>query len=610
MWTHTLFLEFPDLATIRAPSRLASLFVRPDPTTWSTYNQPRAIDFDEGADPDQLLTPDDEDWLANVLNRLYRFPAERVLTNQGVTLSAEALTLRIWDQQWPRLRRSFRFCTLSTMDRSTSGAVFDLQIAPSKEASSRFRQRSTLEAVPSIDVYTLDDWLGTLIQDIRHPNLDGLRDTLKTLGADILGGREAMLSLCDFHRLTTSLAPPFALKEAIRMVEGQGPLSSSDMARARLAEYLLSRVDDADDSDLAFLWKNLHFVEPGKLLQRLPEVALSIWRALPRQVFEELRRPTEAVGDWAACVVKAIPAETLLEYWPDDEAPFKELIAVRPDLLDISTFWRVADVGFPVAFPNIDLSSDRTVDAMIEGLYTSSAMRSAVELAGPLRILESLHRRSSVNDVSSFMHWVPYCLRDSSVAGEFLNQPKTLSVPLLQAMTSVLEPDSVPNDYGDDPWLAALLKVKVETGYLPLGLAAYGFSRALGWRSRSVAELLQLTFDPLHGAVSTSSLEDSYWRLIEHRLPWVRESERWDRGRRLRAIVAKLFIDKRLVPRAFARMATSGEVFVALMDEALSRYGGRRFLQDVESSLQSDSDEYSQARQELIRNFLNGRKRK
>lgn len=613
VWTHTLFIEFPDLAAISSPSRLAELFVRPHPSAWSTYNLPTTIDLDDadaGADEQgQLLTPRDEDWLAAVLNSLYQFPQDRVLAKRDPTVSAEALTLRIWDQQWPRLRRSFRFCTLTTMDRSTSGATFDLQVAPGNESSSRVRLSGLQEATPVADL-CYEDWLRTLIQDVRHPNLDGLRDTLKTLGADILGGREAMPSLCDFHRLTSRSASPSALDEAIRMVEVPGQLSSSDMARAQVAEHLLSRVEDAREPALAFLWNNWHYIDPDKLRRRLPDVAGSIWRASPRRLLEQLGHPSKAAGDWAAQVIKALPAESLVEHWPDGEAPFRELLTVRPDLLDMPSFWRAADVGMPIDFQGIDLSSDGTVDAMVQGLATESAMRSAVQLVGPMRVLDALQRLSGFNDLSGFRHWLWYCFRNPSVAAEFLSRVETPSVVLLQALARVLDPDSVPNDYGDDPWLVALVRLRASTGSVPMDLAAYAFNRALGWSSRSVAELLQLTFEPLHGAASTSSLDDAHWRLIERRLPWVPENDRWDRGRRLRAIVASSFVDKRLWPRAFAWMATSNEVFVALMDETLHRFGGRRFLQDVEDSLKSESDAHSQARQELIRDFLRARMRK
>ena len=609
VWTHTLFIEFPDLATISSPSRLAELFVRPHPSAWSTYNLPTTIDLDDGDEPGQRLTPHDEDWLAAVLNSLYRFPKDRVLAKRDPTVSAEALTLRIWDQQWPRLRRSFRFCTLTTMDRSTSGATFDLQVAPGNESSSRVRLTGIQEAMPVAD-YCHEDWLRTLIQDVRHPNLYGLRDTLRMLGADILGGREAMPLLCDFHRLTSRSASPSALDQAIRMVEVPGPLSSSDMARAQVAEHLLSRVEDADEPALTFLWNNWHSIDPDKLRRRLPDVAGTLWRASPRRLLEELGHPSKAAGDWAARVIKALPAESLVEHWPDGEAPFRELLTVRPDLLDMPSFWHVADVGTSMDFQGIDLSSDGTVDAMVEGLTTVSAIRSAVQLVGPMRVLDALQRLSRFNDLSGFRHWLPNCVRNPSVAAEFLSRVETPSVVLLQALASVLDPDAVPNDYGDDPWLVALVRVRAGTGSVPLDLAAYGFSRALGWSTRSVAELLQLTFEPLHGAASTSSLDDAHWRLIEHRLPWVPEKDRWDRGRRLRAIIARSFIDKSLWPRAFAWMATSNKVFVALMDEAFDRFGGRRFLQDVEDSLQNESDARSQARQELIRNFLRARKRK
>jgi hypothetical protein len=608
VWTHTLFIEFPDLATVSAPSRLAKLFARPESPAWSSYGVPKELELRVIEEPEPQLSLQDEAWLATVLNALYRFPRDRVVAKRDAAVSVETLTLRIWDQQWPRLRRSFRFCTFTTKDRSASGGAFDLQVLPGIDSANRMRLPGTQEA-PSVADHCLPGWLTTLMDDARLPNIGGLRDTLKRLGADILGGREAMPTLCEFHRLTSGSGSPSDMHEAISMLELPGLLSSSDLARAQVADQVLSSVEDADPPALAFLWDNWQYIGFDRLQQRLPEVAGPLWRATPRRLLNALRNQADEASGWAVRVVKALPTAVLVEDWPEGDVPLRELLTVRPDLLEVPAFWSVADVRSSSDLQGIVLP-DQAIGALLRGMERETAMRAAVKLLGPLRVLDALQSRSRASGWEiSELRWVQYCVWDASAVAEFLSRVEAPSVPLLLEFTVLMSPDVVPNHYGDDPWYTVLLKVRSQTGSLPNRLAAYGFARALGSSSRSVAELLQMTFEQLHAAVASSTLEEAQWQLIEPRLPWVTEHKRWDRGGRLRNVVVGIFMDRRLWARAFAWMAANNDVFIALMEEAADRWGGRRFLKSVEESLEHEHDAPTSARRELIHSFVRSRGR-
>lgn len=609
VWTHTLFIEFPDLATINAPSRLAELFARPDDPVWSSYGVPTVLDLHVGEEqvPEHRLSLQDEEWLAPVLNALYHFPRDRVVAKRDPSVSVEALSLRIWDQQWPRLRRSFRFCTFTTKDRSISGASFDLQVLPGREMSNRLRLSSTQEA-QSFSEDSRPGWLMTLMDDVRQPNQGGLRDTLRRLGADILGGREAMPILCEFHRLASGTGSSSNMHAAIHMVEPPNLLSASDLARAQVAEQVLSNVKDADQLEMAFLWDNWQYIDSAKLQLRLLKVAGPLWHFSQRRLLSSLRNQGDEAFDLAAQVVKAVPVNDMLEDWPAGDVPLRELLAVRPDLLDMPKFWALVDVSSPSDLHGIGLS-DSAVGALLRGIGRETSMRAAVQLLGPLRVLDALQMRSTAADwESSELRWVPLCVRDTSLLAEFLSRSPDPSVTLLLAFTGLLDPDEVPNQYGDDPWYTALLNVRAKTGTLPNRLAAFGFARALGWRSRSVAELLQMTFEQLHSAAVEAKLEEPLWQLIEAKLPWVTEDMRWNRGGRLRKAVVDVFMNRRLWAYSFAWLATNNELFIALMEEVADRWDGRRFLKRVEESLAHEHDARTQARRELIQSFVRSRR--
>lgn len=604
VWTHTLFIDFPDLAAIGAPSQLAKLFARPNSTTWSTYGMPGTLDTLDGDEPEPRMSTQEEDWLAAVLNGLYELSSSRVIAKRDPGVSVDALTLRIWDQQWPRLRRSFRFCTFTTKDRSTPGASFDLQILPGSNMSSRVRLPNTREASPML-FECQPDWLMTLMDDARQPNYGGLRDTLKRLGADILGGREAMPDFCAFHRLTSGSVSPTQLHDAIEMVNESGPLSTSDMARAQIADHVLSNVENADTMAVDFLWNQWHYIEPSRLQQRLPQVAAPLWRASQRRLLAALRNPADDAAAWAALVLKAVPIDELLAAWPDHDVPLRELLQARPDLVEVPAFWTAVDIRSAHDLYGLPMT-DTAAIALIRGMERESGMRAAAKVLGRVHVLKLMQSLSgSKESDGSELRWVGYCVDETSAVAEFLSQVQAPSQALLLEFASTVPPDSVPNQYGDDPWYTALLKLRSAKGSLPHRLAAYAFARALGRSSRSVGELLQMTFEQLHAAASNSALGEDDWQLIEPRLSWVSDDNRWNRAKRLRKAVARAYLDRHLWPRGFAWMASDNNVFVALMEETVDSWGGKRFLKTVEESLEKETDAFWRARRELIHLFLN-----
>lgn len=603
VWTHTLFIDFPDLAAIGTPSRLAKLFARPDAPSWSTYGMPRALDMLDIFEPEPRMSMLEEDWLAAVLNGLYESAGSRVVAKRDPAVPVDDLTLRIWDQQWPRLRRSFRFCTFTTKDRSTPGASFDLQIVAGPNVSSRVRLPNTREVSP-MSATCQPDWLLTLMDDARQPNYGGLRDTLKRLGADILGGREAMPVFCAFHRLTSGPVSPTQLHDAIEMVNEPGPLSTSDLARAQIADHVLSNVEDADRLALDFLWDQWHCIEPSRLQQRLPQVAAPLWRASQQRLLAALRKPGDDASGWAAQVLKAVPTDELLADWPARDVPLRELLQARPDLLETPAFWSVVDIRSSHDLYGLPMTDTAAV-ALVHGMKSETGMRAAVQSLGRTHVLKIVELLSRLNESDgSELRWVGYCVDDASAVAEFLSGVQEPAQGLLMEFARTMAPDSVPNQYGDDPWYIALLKLRNAKGTLPHRLAAYAFARALGRSSKSIGELLRMTFEQLHTALSNSSLADEDWRLIESRLSWVSDDQRWNRAGRLRNAVASAYLDRRLWPRGFASMATDNNVFVALMEEMAERWGGKRFLQTVEESLRHETDPSWRARRELIHWFL------
>src|SRR6202000_2132953 len=64
---------------------------------------------------------------AELLGALYGWPKRKEISGLEYGFD-ESLVLSVWMQQWPKLRRGFRFCTFSLGDRSLGSEIFDLQL--------------------------------------------------------------------------------------------------------------------------------------------------------------------------------------------------------------------------------------------------------------------------------------------------------------------------------------------------------------------------------------------------------------------------------------------------------------------------------------------------
>src|SRR5450830_1417399 len=131
VWTHSLLIDFSDLAILPEMSELLRFFRRPSLDNFASYGT--GLVFER---PDFFSEFSINSEAVRLVASLYDDPHARVIAS-STTGHSETLVLRIWAQQWPRLRRNFRFCTFSAGDRSIESHSFDVQLIPSHNRSVR-----------------------------------------------------------------------------------------------------------------------------------------------------------------------------------------------------------------------------------------------------------------------------------------------------------------------------------------------------------------------------------------------------------------------------------------------------------------------------------------
>lgn len=600
VWTHTLFIEFADLAMLDSPSQLSALFKVPSIETARVYSG--VIHFTNALANGWVLTSSQLPVFARLATALYEQPHDQVWARRATDAQVDDVVLRLWDLQWPRLRRSFRFCTLTTRDRSQEGARFDLQFCG--ESVSRLRFTLNNEGVEAIAI-SARPWLAQLVDYAGRPDASEFREVLRLLGTDVLGGREAMPAICELQA-TLARHGPTAVADAIALVTVPGTLSGSKAAKEMVATRALSRADVLNDSELHYVVSNLDLVSEGELVDHGRKLVGQLLKVAPGTLVELIEDKRPAVQAAMRETVKELDAALLVDNMLLGTNRWLPLLSIRPDLAEMSEFWRQTQAtASDVQQAGVELYAGNQLAAAVQGLHNEVSIESIVRTFGTEAVLTCIHKLlSEGGDAAALRKWIKEACRQPGAVAAFLAHAHTLNPRLVAYISAEIAPDVVPNDYGVDPWLIALTAVKQHIGQLPIELLVYGFQRAMSWRSRSVGPLLCLTFESLHGAATAGALAGSSWQHLRDSLPWVRPVDSWDVALRLRLRLVQRCIDTPVAPEDYVALASTDDLFSMILDATWKHWGGQRYLKWVEDVMGDSTDQRQSTRSWAVKAYV------
>jgi hypothetical protein len=600
VWTHTLFIEFADLAMLDSPSQLAVLFKAPSIETARIYGG--ALHFTNASANGWVLTSSQLSAFARLATALYEQPYDQVWARRTTEAQVDDVVLRLWDLQWPRLRRSFRFCTLTTRDRSQEGARFDLQFCGDSVSRLRFAQNKEGVEANSISA---GPWLAQLVDYAVRPDASEFREVLRLLGTDVLGGREAMPAICELQA-TLARCGPTAVADAIALVTVPATLSGSKAAKEMVVTRALSRVDVLNDSELHYVVSNLDLVSEGELVDHGRKLAVHLLKVAPGTLVELVEDERPAVQASMRATVKELDAALLVDNMLPGTNWWPSLLSIRPDLAEMSEFWRRTQArASDVQQAGVELHVGNQLAAAVQGLHNEVSIESIIRAFGPDAVLTCIQQLlSEGGDAAELRKWIVEACRQPGAVAAFLAHAPTLNPRLVACISAEIAPDVVPNDYGVDPWLVALTAVKQQAGQLPIELLVYGFQRAMSWRSRSVGPLLCLTFESLHGAATAGALASSNWQHLRDSLPWVRPADAWDVALRLRLRLVQRCVDTAVAPEDYVALASTDDLFSMILDATWEHWGGQRYLKWVEEVMGDSADQMQRSRSRAVKAYV------
>ena len=596
VWTHTLLVDFTDLGSLGSLAGLMGMFRRPfGAGSAADYGVPTALVSGAEAQPSAVGAA----WVRRVMAGLYGMPQSRVVVSRFGD-EVDDTVLALWSQQWPRLRRRFRFCTLAARDRSSEGASFDLQVLPSRDRSVRTRFTGVLDV--EVGVSTSGGWLEDAVQDLLQPEGSGLRELFRRLGADVAAGREMFRPFCRLHRLLAAArARPEAVAEAIAVLEDEIGEDQSVSARAMVARAGLKQVESLDEKSFGFLWKSLSLLDEDTLRREAVRLGRVAWRREPGLLEGCL---DENSVSW---VVDRTLADLDIAELVGGLAVAAQLrgpaLAQRPELVGEPAFW--AELGsVDGAFQaGKDWDTEGTASALMVSGREDLALR-AVQEFGSGVILRALRASwDSMGDTGDT--WLQASVGDRGVVGRFLTGEYAIPKPMIYGLARALPPDAVGNEDGEDPWLVADCRAVGAIGdSAGAYMAAYLLSRALSQRSCCPGELAQASFESTHAALENGRLQYEGWRLLESKLARYTTWFEWDRCHRLRASVASLFVDEGLAPGLFVRLCENDQLFALVSSRAAKSKRGRNYLKRVRRFMEEEVGGGFAARVKIIVELL------
>lgn len=585
VWTHSILIEFSDLAVLDEPVTLRGAFLRPSSTDQrkAYSHQLRYLNPTRNAEAHRDQIPIGA---VAALRALYSFPEKKILLLADGVTDAEEAILMIWRQQWPRLRRQFRFCSSSFADRSAAEWPFDLQVVPSRERMQRGSDISNLIFVNSAERSEVEPaWFEAAVTDLGRAASTALREFLKVHGANTSSGRAAFAPLLIIYEELERFKqqPSF---ELVKLTTSR--FTGDEEARplkTAVTHLWLKSAPALTREESIFLLDNQDLIDADLVVKYGQKITQALW-AFDRERLWKMAAGTpvemsifESLGEW-------LSVQELVTELTGNTAVTETALHLFPTLLEQPEFWRASQLRSIGLQQASGASRQGIVEAMIRS-GTRDLARSAYERFGAVTLLEALGHCASDNvERTTLTEWARVATSDPASLSRCLSSGSFKTRGAIVLLMYVTDPDT-PNEQQSkvisDSWLRAVRSANGDlTKRDEQHLHTFLLARGLGKSNTDQAQLIVFSFAFVHLAVARDGLPWESWRLLEDRVPpppffWLG----WDKCQRIRAGVARAFVERNLTPSAFMELTSEEEIFRELVEEAARIRNGRSYLRSV-----------------------------
>jgi len=549
VWSHALLIDLADIAEFRNFGTLRAVFQRPLPKPMlEEFSHPLRVS--DALKAPLGLSASRETIAGHLLATLYGEPERSVVMPATDASAHEELIFALWSQQWPRLRRNFRFSTGSFSDRGREGPAFDIQITPEGNLSSWHPNRALVlnsrEMESSAPIRRNDAlWFRLALNDLLRPDSLEFRKFVRIYGADVTSLRAAFVPLARIHaRFATASAESWTLTLRAIATDFPAPSEAGTLKLASLSKppsiSAEARLDHLVDS-IGFLCHEDTTGAFGQVNFDFKTALAELWPARREALGATLARPPVTEARWHAlekALADRIGAEEIPWLWETHPGLLVPFIRLNPDLAAAPEVWRLPDrtqwaviEGLEAAAVSQPLWREITRAMLTAG--TTVAAREVTQRAGPIALdgaLDWLIKDSSANLPPPLWRKVLRPLAEERLTGGMLTAPELAFCAVLvrPSIAAGLSPTRAD--------LRALNSESLETLPAPLRLPTAFLLVTLGIQASSEigAPLLACGFFPVYEALEGATEPPEAWRLLQPHLPMLWFWEEWDRCLRLR----------------------------------------------------------------------------
>jgi hypothetical protein len=545
VWTHTLLLRSSDIAQIQNLLELRHYFKRPknDASSWTEYNEQIEIRVGTGNQDEDVDVP----FLLDLYSALYEPPEAPVLIPADNSKKFESLVLRIWNQQWPRLRRAFKFCTGAIENRTAEGKPFDLQVIPFNSIGSVQHELVNAVIVPrATPRKDIQNWVNQLAEDFSTTDTR-FRLFLREFGADVAPRRSSFKKLVEAYKLQFSsddfaeyweallgLFPSQGEAAKLKIAAVAPNYAHSKAASAPFAQRLSVLV--ASHRDSSYPKRLLEFTDVDEhffLGDSLRDVLQALASAPHINSFGEslIQNIATRVGPEQLTTIASTPSAVML------------LLSRNPRLARFQELWSVTSGRHQQVLDLISSSHlsqpdwEEVMHAAVEAAVPQIA-RSFVRILGVSAVQAALNicQQFSVNLPSD---WNLVFWEQTPTVAEWLRSQSGAKVSLLSELAQNLNPfDSTLLSLGSEIWQAVL---DADVKPSERGRA---FILLLGFQNPSGKpyELVAQTFEAIHLDAELERLDSATWSILRDSLPVLGWGRDWDVCERLRRLLVSKYV--------------------------------------------------------------------
>lgn len=573
VWTHALLIEPRLLESIEHLSMLQPLFTRPrNSADLGHYSNVLSV---ADISTHESTKPFDGPVVEKLINSLYGKGGPSIDVVAPDELDTPLFA--VWSQQWPRLRRNFRFQTAAIRSNSSSNGVrFDITASIG----------NTLEA-PSSVVDKYPEWVVAAYLDVEAGSVGKLRAFLWQYGQDVTRQKGSFKPLVELWVVSTH--QPFLNGAKLCSFIKRFFPSMEDALTLKLDLINGMLIPDAQP-ELVRFWlqhnnNNIPFL-PAPTLEGIKRM-MKLWPNFSRQLLElaEFTSSKNSVieNNIFECVESKISAT---EFW-DRTQSYPNLqhriLNKQPELLLESGALKI-DTEVLVSM----LALLKTQDSRLEGFVLSLILKEDERFVLPVfnyfpriaarQVIKATNENSNLS-TEAWRHELvrrPELLLTVESLGSVSRQSVLYEYLQLLELSSFAVLSA-----GSEPWIAAMSNASddlwgerkdiLNSSVLILALDSY----TTGWKG------VERLFEEVHSKILADKLHGKAREILDAWLPESGWFSNWDLGFRLRLMVVNVYINNRWQIESFNVLSQDHRTRMMLSEIASDVPGGKVFSRAI-----------------------------